>query len=70
MPVSPSLVLGGTDSKHYAQIADDAYRFNPVRFEEDDRTRVHGIDERIGVDTYEKVPPFYVALIRNVAGPE
>ena len=69
MPVAPALVVGGTDSKHYMRIADDAYRFNPVRIGPDDRSRIHGIDERIGVDVYAEVAPFYQALLTRVAGP-
>jgi carboxypeptidase PM20D1 len=68
--VTPALVVGGTDSKHYARIAGDAYRFNPIRFEGEDMRRVHGIDERIAVDVYAKVPTFYEALLRRAAGPK
>ncbi len=69
MPVAPALVVGGTDSKHYKRIADDAYRFNPVRFDLDAGSRIHGLDERIGVDVYAEVAPFYEALLTRVAGP-
>ena len=69
IPVAPALVVGGTDSKHYMRIADDAYRFSPVRVGVDDTSRIHGIDERIGIDVYAEVAPFYEALLRRVAGP-
>jgi len=70
VPVVPALVVGGTDSKHYARIAGDAYRFAPVRFDSSDRARIHGIDERIPIAVYEGVPVFFEGLIRRVAGPD
>ena len=51
------------------RIADDAYRFSPVRVGVDDTSRIHGIDERIGIDVYAEVAPFYEALLMRVAGP-
>ena len=68
LPVVPALVVGGTDSKHYGRIADDAYRFAPIQIGLSDRTRVHGVDERIAIDVYREAPAFYQALIRRVAG--
>ncbi|MDH3806750.1 MAG: M20 family peptidase, partial [Gammaproteobacteria bacterium] len=28
--ITPGLMIGGTDSRHYGKVADDAYRFNPM----------------------------------------
>jgi carboxypeptidase PM20D1 len=66
--VAPALVLGGTDSKHYGRIADNAYRFTPYRVGEDDFARVHGTDERVPVDDYADIIRFYEALIQGAAG--
>lgn len=68
-PTAPALVLGGTDSKHYARVAGDSYRFAPMILGPNDARRVHGIDERISIETYERMPAFYSALIRGAAGP-
>ncbi|MEZ4217822.1 MAG: M20 family peptidase [Myxococcota bacterium] len=70
LPVGPALVLGGTDSKHYGRIASAAYRFAPLRMRSEDTSRLHGIDERIAVDAYLEMPPFYAALVRRAAGAE
>jgi carboxypeptidase PM20D1 len=67
IPVAPALVLGGTDTKHYGRIAEDSYRFTPVRLRAEDARRLHGIDERIALDVYEKMPDFYAALLRRTA---
>ena len=65
-----TLVLGGTDTKHYGRIANDAYRFTPIRAGPDDITRIHGVNERLAVDNYGEIIRFYGALLRRAAGPE
>jgi carboxypeptidase PM20D1 len=67
--VAPALVLGGTDSKHYARIAEDAYRFGPLEFDLADTARLHGVNERIAVDNYARAIDFYEVLVRGSAGP-
>ncbi len=72
--VAPSLVMGGTDSKHYVAVADSSYRFLPIRLTSEDLKRIHGSDERIAVTDYIESIRFYVQLLRNAAatqqGPE
>ena len=67
--VAPGLVLGGTDSSHYGRIADDAYRFAPLDLDISDSARMHGVNERIGVENYARCIDFYEALIRQSAAP-
>jgi carboxypeptidase PM20D1 len=66
--VAPSLVVAGTDSRHYAAISDDIYRFEPVRLGPGDLARIHGADERIAVEGYADLIRFYVQLLRAAAG--
>lgn len=63
--VSPSLVLGATDSKHYVSISDNIYRFLPVRLKPEDLKRVHGINERIETENFKECIRFYYYLLRN-----
>ena len=63
--VAPGLVLAGTDSKHYVSIADANLRFTPARLGPDDVSRIHGVNERIGIDNYGEIIRFYVQLLRN-----
>ena len=65
--VAPGLVLAGTDAKHYEAIADNAYRFMPIRFRPEDLPRVHGTDERIAVDQLADMVRFYHRLIAQAA---
>jgi carboxypeptidase PM20D1 len=63
--VAPGLVIGMTDSRHYAAIADDIYRFAPLRLAADDLPRIHGKDERLAITNYGEMIQFYIRLIRN-----
>ena len=65
--VAPSLVLAGTDSKHYVDVADANFRFTPVRLGPDDIGRLHGLNERIRIDNYGEIIRFYIQLLRNTA---
>jgi len=64
--VSPTLVVGATDARHFAAVADDSYRFVPLRMLDADRARLHGTDERIAVDNLHAAVRFYQAVL--VAG--
>lgn len=67
--VAPFLVLGGTDARHYARVAQDIYRFVPLRYHGlRDGEGPHGADERILIEDYEGIVRFYGQLIRNSAG--
>jgi carboxypeptidase PM20D1 len=68
MLVAPSLLSGGTDTKHYRKLTRNVYRFLPVRITETDLARVHGTNERIGVESYGEAVRFYAQLLRNGAG--
>lgn len=64
--VAPGLSMVATDSRYYAPIASDIYRFLPLRVTGDDLKRIHGKDERIGVETYAKLIGFLARLIENL----
>jgi carboxypeptidase PM20D1 len=63
--VAPSLVAGATDSRHYVNIARNSFRFLPMRLEKQDLKRIHGNDERIGIENYGEIIQFYIQLLRN-----
>ena len=68
--VAPMLVLGGTDGRNYHPICDNVYRFSPMILNNEDRKRVHGNNERIGVDAMALMVQFFARLIQVWAGPE
>jgi len=66
--VSPNLLSGGTDTKHYVRLSRNIYRFMPIRIKEPDLARIHGTNERVGVENYGEVVRFFGRLMRNGAG--
>jgi carboxypeptidase PM20D1 len=67
--VTPGLVLTGTDSGHYAAVADNIYRFAPIRVTPDDLSRLHGIDERIAIANLAEHVRFYHLLLTHLNTP-
>jgi carboxypeptidase PM20D1 len=65
--VVPSLVVGATDGRHYAGVADDVYRFAPVELGKDDVARIHGIDERLAEAQLPRMAAFYYTLVRETS---
>ncbi|GAB3896376.1 M20 family peptidase [Larkinella knui] len=63
--VTPYLTLGGTDSRFYAPVCSQIYRFSPTPMNDEDTQRVHGTNERISLKDYRNMIRFYVTLIRN-----
>ncbi len=65
--IAPGLVTAATDSRNYAPVSNDVYRFTPVCINRDDIKRIHGSNERISVDNYHDAIRFYKRLIENSA---
>jgi carboxypeptidase PM20D1 len=61
-------MVAATDSRHFVDLSDNVYRFNPVRTAAADLPWFHGVDERIPVAGYSDAIRFYRQLILN-AGP-
>ncbi|NRF70406.1 M20 family peptidase [Aquincola sp. S2] len=61
--VAPGLMVGATDTRHYAGLVDDIYRFTPLRTRPEDLPRFHGTNERIAVDGYADMIRFYHRLL-------
>jgi|SRR5271167_2030631 len=66
--VAPFVFVAATDSKHYAPLTRDIYRFSPMQMTSEDVARLHSTNERIGVDTFAHMIDFYCQLIRNAVG--
>ncbi len=63
--VAPYLVLGRTDARHFEAISENVYRFLPLCLDADARQRLHGTDERVGVEELAGAVGFYRELIRR-----
>lgn len=62
-PVAPGLVVGGTDSRHYSEVAENVYRFMPILLTEEDLKGPHGVNERMSTANFERMIRFYVGLM-------
>jgi len=65
LPVAPFLVLAATDSRHYAEVCENIYRFTPVTIDPQGLKGVHGVNERVSVEALGEMVRFYGQLIQN-----
>jgi carboxypeptidase PM20D1 len=66
--VAPFLTVGGTDTRHYVDLVENSYRFNPLRVGPDDLERAHGVNERIAMENYAEFIAFGDAVLRRAGG--
>lgn len=70
IPIAPSIFVAASDSRHFHDLTDNIYRFRPFRARPEDRSRIHGTDERIGVENYAEMVQFQIRLLLNMTGTE
>ena len=61
--VAPYVMLQASDSRHFAAISENVYRFLPFDLRQEELQSIHGIDERIRVSTYRRAIDFFDALL-------
>ncbi|MGD1934677.1 MAG: M20 family peptidase [Candidatus Phaeomarinobacter sp.] len=67
--IAPGLTVAGTDSKHYAKVADDAYRFLPFIVTAEDIVTIHGTNERLSIDNLVRGADFFTQLLITTKAP-
>jgi carboxypeptidase PM20D1 len=67
--ILPGLLPGATDTRHFAKIAKDVYRFVPVRVGMDLMKSFHGRDERMGVAHLGEAVDIAKGMVRRSANP-
>jgi len=65
--VTPWLVVGGTDSRHFDKLTANVYRGGALAVTATDLERIHGTNERVAISDYARNIAFYIQLIRNSA---
>ncbi|RRJ84809.1 M20 family peptidase [Aestuariirhabdus litorea] len=65
--IAPRLVIGATDARHFARIADASFRFLGVTLGPEELKGFHGTNERVSVEGYLEAIKIYYRLIRNAA---
>uniref|UniRef100_A0A8D2BZ71 N-fatty-acyl-amino acid synthase/hydrolase PM20D1 n=1 Tax=Sus scrofa TaxID=9823 RepID=A0A8D2BZ71_PIG len=63
--VVPGTCVVSTDSKHYLNLTTGIYLFNPLYLQPQSFRTVHGINERISVQAYERQVKFIFEFIQN-----
>ena len=63
--VAPYLVAGATDSRHYLPLTGNVYRFSPYMLNPELLKTIHGIDERISIDSLARMVQFYLLLLHD-----
>jgi carboxypeptidase PM20D1 len=61
--VTPYIMLGASDSRHFTRISDHVYRFSPFEMSGEERGTLHAMNERIRVSTWLTGITFYERLL-------
>jgi carboxypeptidase PM20D1 len=62
--VAPGLVIAGTDSRLYVDVAENVYRFQPILLTSEDLEGPHGVNEHVSVANFERQIRFYIGLMQ------
>lgn len=65
--VVPSMLMAVTDTRHYIGLADNLYRFHGVEMTMKQVTSIHGTDEYVEVESYEKSIEIARKMIESAA---
>ncbi len=63
--VAPYLMTATTDSRLYQRIAKDVYRFDPFPSAGQDLASIHGVNERLSLDSLERGIRFFIQVIKE-----
>ncbi len=65
IPVVTTLMSGGTDCRKYEKFSKSVYRFCPFELPAEELHRMHGVDERVSIESLGKAVAFYMDLFKR-----
>lgn len=65
--ITPYLMTGGTDCRHYDQVTKNAYRFLPARVNEQELSLMHGDGEYLSIQNLNSMVDFYTLFLRDIS---
>ncbi len=63
--VSPYLMVQCSDSRHYRDLSNHVYRFSAMALTSEERSTIHGNNERIRVEAISRAVEFYIRLMQK-----
>ena len=63
--VSPYLMVQCSDSRHYRDLSDKVYRFSAMDLTSEERSTIHGNNERIRLEVIHRAVEFFIRLMQQ-----
>lgn len=63
--VSPYLMVQCSDSRHYRNLSNHVYRFSAMDLTSEERSTIHGNNERIRLESIHRAVEFYIRLMKQ-----
>jgi carboxypeptidase PM20D1 len=64
--IVPFLMVATTDSRHFKDLVDGIFRFDPLKLNPEEMARVHGHDERVSLENLNLAVRFYTSLLGHL----
>lgn len=62
----PYVMMAATDSRHFHRFSPAVYRFAPLRMTSAQRTSIHGVNERVEIDSLTRGEVFHRTLLQQL----